>query len=154
MLDGIARHRRALGMPGTTIQWGAWGEAGMAANMDAMNRKRMNDGPMPYFTNKEGPKGLEAGLLTDLPTFSVFKYNIDVLLDGVDKEPQGAVGQFMQNYTQKIAAPVHLDQCCRVAFHRNMSMPSKMLVCPRFTYNEYPKKEGEDYQGDNGLLYP
>ena len=31
MLDGIARYRRAIGQPGTSIQWGAWGEAGMAA---------------------------------------------------------------------------------------------------------------------------
>ncbi len=42
MLDGIARHRRGLDMPGTAIQWGAWGEAGMAASMDQVNRRRVH----------------------------------------------------------------------------------------------------------------
>ena len=127
----------------------------MAASLDAVNRKRINDGPMPYFTNKEGLTGLEAGLLTDLPTIAVFKYNIDYLLNSVDQAPMGAMGQFMQNLTQKIAAPVHLDQCGRVAFHRNMTVPSKMLLCPRFTYNDYPheKQPPDGYQGESGLLY-
>ncbi|MVF11049.1 SDR family NAD(P)-dependent oxidoreductase [Ketobacter sp. MCCC 1A13808] len=31
-LDGLAQHRRALGMPGIAINWGPWGEVGMAAN--------------------------------------------------------------------------------------------------------------------------
>jgi len=155
MLDGIARHRRAIGLPGTSIQWGAWGEAGMAANMDKVNRRRVNEGPMPYFTNREGLKGLEAGLLTDLPTFSVFKYNIDYLLGAADVQPESAMQQFMQNQTQKIAAPMYLDQCCRIAFQRNMTMPSKMLVCPKFTYNEYPKIVNEPwYDIPDGYFYP
>jgi len=153
MLDGIARHRRALGLPGMTVQWGAWGEAGMAASMDAVNRKRVNDGPMPFFTNKEGLQGLEAGLLTDMPTFSVFKYNIEFLLNSADTPPDSAIIQFMQNQAQKIAAPRHLDQCGRIAFQRNMTMPSKMLLCPKFTFNDYPKETGEPpYQGDDGGL--
>eukprot|EP00966_Prymnesium_polylepis_P002290 52919-Prymnesium_polylepis.1 len=128
MLDGIARHRRAIGLPGTSIQWGAWGEAGMAANMDAKLRKRLNDGMWPLFSNVEGLRGLEAGLLTDLPTFSVFKYNVEVLLSSADEEPQGASGQFTQNQTQKLAAPRYLDQCGVLAFRRNMTMPTKMLL--------------------------
>merc|ERR1711953_1484414 len=34
-LDALCRHRRATGRVGTAIQWGAWGEVGMAANLDA-----------------------------------------------------------------------------------------------------------------------
>jgi acyl carrier protein len=30
-MDAIAHHRRALGLPATSINWGAWGEEGMAA---------------------------------------------------------------------------------------------------------------------------
>jgi acyl carrier protein len=32
LLDGLAYYRRGLGMPATAINWGPWGEVGMAAN--------------------------------------------------------------------------------------------------------------------------
>ena len=44
-----------------------------------------------------------------------------------------------------------------------MTAPSKMLLCPVFTFNEYPliTQTGDDddgsemmYQGDDGLVYP
>ncbi len=34
-LDGLAHYRRAQGLPSISINWGAWGEAGMAARDDA-----------------------------------------------------------------------------------------------------------------------
>eukprot|EP00747_Dinoflagellata_sp_TGD_P017240 gnl/TRDRNA2_/TRDRNA2_125691_c0_seq1.p1 gnl/TRDRNA2_/TRDRNA2_125691_c0~~gnl/TRDRNA2_/TRDRNA2_125691_c0_seq1.p1 ORF type:complete len:171 (+),score=17.10 gnl/TRDRNA2_/TRDRNA2_125691_c0_seq1:22-534(+) len=74
-LDAIARHRRALKKPALTIQWGAWGEVGMAVNMDPVARRRVDAGHLPYFTNKEGFSGLEVGLQTNLPYFSVIKIN-------------------------------------------------------------------------------
>jgi acyl carrier protein len=38
-LDSLAHHRTSLGLPGLSINWGAWGEGGMAA--DAQIRHRM-----------------------------------------------------------------------------------------------------------------
>jgi len=125
----------------------------MAASLDAVNRRRVDEGPMPYFTNKEGLKGLEAGLLTDLPTFSVFKYNTTAILAQQDQLAEVAATQFFQNFVQKIAAPKYLDQCGRMAFLRSMTAPSKMLLCPRFTFREYPQKTGGDYQGEDEYHY-
>ena len=34
-LDQLAGHRRALGLPGQTIAWGAWSELGEAAGREA-----------------------------------------------------------------------------------------------------------------------
>jgi len=78
-LDGLARHRRALGKPCTAIHWGAWGEVGMAATMDDAMRNRVMMGPMPYFSVAQGLQGLEGGLRTGLPEFTVFIVNPPVM---------------------------------------------------------------------------
>jgi hypothetical protein len=79
-LDGLARHRRALGLPAQTMQWGGWGEVGMASTMDAANKRRMDNGPMPTFSTAEGLAGLEEGLRTGVPTFAVFKVNPEAMV--------------------------------------------------------------------------
>jgi acyl transferase domain-containing protein/acyl carrier protein len=40
-LDGIARHRAALGLPALSIDWGPWEGAGMAGRLDAVGRERL-----------------------------------------------------------------------------------------------------------------
>eukprot|EP00933_Yihiella_yeosuensis_P036436 TRINITY_DN30186_c0_g2_i1.p1 TRINITY_DN30186_c0_g2~~TRINITY_DN30186_c0_g2_i1.p1 ORF type:complete len:615 (+),score=132.57 TRINITY_DN30186_c0_g2_i1:55-1899(+) len=79
-LDALARHRKAKGLPGMAVQWGAWGEVGMAASMAPALRARMNATPLPLFTNAEGLNGLERGLSTGLPYFSVCTFNGPVFL--------------------------------------------------------------------------
>jgi len=74
-LDGLSRHRRAMGKVSMAPQWGAWGDVGMAANLDDASRRRMANSPMPYFSNAEGLWGLECGLRSSLPYFCVVKYN-------------------------------------------------------------------------------
>ena len=39
-LDGLALHRRAIGLPATSIAWGAWGEIGMASRLSETQRAR------------------------------------------------------------------------------------------------------------------
>jgi acyl transferase domain-containing protein len=40
-MDGLVQYRKASGLPALTINWGAWAEVGMAANLDAVDRQRM-----------------------------------------------------------------------------------------------------------------
>jgi acyl carrier protein len=40
-LDALAHHRHSLKLPALSVNWGMWGEAGMAANLDSKNRERM-----------------------------------------------------------------------------------------------------------------
>lgn len=40
-MDGLAQYRKALNLPALTINWGAWAEVGMAANLDRVDRQRM-----------------------------------------------------------------------------------------------------------------
>jgi len=78
-LDALARHRVARGRPGLAIQWGAWGEVGMASSMTDAMRQRALAGPYPFFSNSEALHGLEVGLRTGLPNFSVLKLNPAVI---------------------------------------------------------------------------
>jgi hypothetical protein len=78
-LDALSRHRVAKGLPCCGMQWGAWGEVGMAATMSDSMRARTMAGPCPYFTNVEGLQGMEIGLKTGLPGFSVFKFSPGVM---------------------------------------------------------------------------
>ncbi|NEP11407.1 MAG: SDR family NAD(P)-dependent oxidoreductase [Symploca sp. SIO2C1] len=40
-LDGLVYHRRALGLPGLSVNWGAWGEGGMAARLASQFQSRI-----------------------------------------------------------------------------------------------------------------
>jgi NADPH:quinone reductase-like Zn-dependent oxidoreductase/acyl carrier protein len=40
-LDALAHHRHAQGLPAIAINWGAWGDAGMSANLLANHRERL-----------------------------------------------------------------------------------------------------------------
>ncbi|MGZ4769606.1 MAG: SDR family NAD(P)-dependent oxidoreductase, partial [Ilumatobacteraceae bacterium] len=42
-LDAVAARRRALGLPALSINWGAWGEVGMAARLPSRERQRLAD---------------------------------------------------------------------------------------------------------------
>ncbi|CAL1144032.1 unnamed protein product [Cladocopium goreaui] len=95
-LDGLTRHRVALGKPCTAIHWGAWGEVGMAATMDDVMRNRVMMGPMPYFTVAQGLQGLEGGLRTGMPEFSVFIVNTPVMF-GMIQGDQTPMARYMRN---------------------------------------------------------
>lgn len=74
-MDGLARHRRALGKPALTLQWGPWGETGMALTIPDKDKKKMAEGPMPPFTNKQGLSGLETLISTNVANGSVYICN-------------------------------------------------------------------------------
>jgi len=92
-MDALARQRRALDLPGMAVQWGAWGEVGMASTLDDASKRRMAQSPVPPFSNKEGLAGLERGLRSQLPYFTVMKYWPKLMFEVV----QGA-GQLNQCY--------------------------------------------------------
>jgi acyl transferase domain-containing protein/acyl carrier protein len=61
-LDALAHHRRALGLPAVSINWGAWGGTGMAAELDERSRLRLAKRGVGTITPEQGLAVLERSL--------------------------------------------------------------------------------------------
>jgi len=102
-MDGLGRHRRALGKAALVISWGAWGEVGMATTLDENTKRRMAQGPMPYFTNAEGCDGLETVISTGAAYGQVYKITPENFM-GFLNQPQGNhISGFTCNFYSGIA---------------------------------------------------
>mmetsp|Transcript_118519 Transcript_118519/g.221433 ORF Transcript_118519/g.221433 Transcript_118519/m.221433 type:complete len:602 (-) Transcript_118519:55-1860(-) len=103
-MDGLARHRVAMGKPALAVQWGAWGEVGMAANLDDNSKRRMAQSPMPPFTNKEGILGTDAIVASGWPWGSVYKINGQFLV-GMTSQEGNTMGRYMRSIYSNICTP-------------------------------------------------
>ncbi|WP_329562467.1 type I polyketide synthase [Kitasatospora sp. NBC_01266] len=63
-LDGLAEHRHALGLPGTSFAWGPWDQAGggMTAGLAGADVSRMARGGLLPLSRPEGLALLDAGI--------------------------------------------------------------------------------------------
>ena len=59
-LDALAHHRRAMGLPGLSINWGPWSEVGMAAALSEADRKRHLRSGINFIEPEKGIKALES----------------------------------------------------------------------------------------------
>jgi NAD(P)-dependent dehydrogenase (short-subunit alcohol dehydrogenase family) len=70
-LDGLARYRRAIGLPAISINWGPWADTGMAAGLDARYRASWSAWGLGSITSRTGVRILEDALSSDLPQLVV-----------------------------------------------------------------------------------
>jgi NADPH:quinone reductase-like Zn-dependent oxidoreductase/acyl carrier protein len=62
-LDGLARHRRAAGLPAVSLAWGLWGETGgMAAGLGETDRRRMGRAGLLPLSTEDGLALFDAAL--------------------------------------------------------------------------------------------
>ncbi|MEU0398445.1 SDR family NAD(P)-dependent oxidoreductase [Streptomyces sp. NPDC006208] len=67
-LDGLARQRRAAGLPGTSLAWGLWTDnGGMGDRITDADRNRMGQAGVVPFTSAEGLALFDAALTVDRP---------------------------------------------------------------------------------------
>ncbi|GAA0639016.1 phthioceranic/hydroxyphthioceranic acid synthase [Kutzneria viridogrisea] len=59
-LDGLAWHRRSMGLPALSVNWGAWSEAGMAARYEKQHGRSLLPLGASSFTPEEGLAALGA----------------------------------------------------------------------------------------------
>ncbi|NES68940.1 MAG: SDR family oxidoreductase, partial [Okeania sp. SIO2D1] len=65
-MDALAYYRRGLGLPGLSINWGAWASAGMAASLDSRNQHRFQSTGISSIEPERGMQAL-GSLLFDAP---------------------------------------------------------------------------------------
>ncbi|MFJ7150328.1 SDR family NAD(P)-dependent oxidoreductase [Streptomyces sp. NPDC100445] len=62
-LDGLAAHRRSLGLPGVSLAYGLWsGAGGMSDGIDAADLERLRRLGLPPLTPGQGLRAFDAGL--------------------------------------------------------------------------------------------
>ncbi|MBV9489504.1 MAG: SDR family NAD(P)-dependent oxidoreductase, partial [Verrucomicrobia bacterium] len=64
-LDALAHHRRATGLPATTINWGAWSEVGLAAQRETSAQPQVNFAGLDWIKPEQGLEALERILGSD-----------------------------------------------------------------------------------------
>jgi len=86
-LDQLAGHRRALGLPGQAIAWGAWSEIGEAAEQrDRIDRQRSALGGR-WFTPQQGLRAFDRLVRQDATTSVVMSMDWDVFEEAVEDPP-------------------------------------------------------------------
>ena len=71
-LDGLAHHRRGLGLPATVVNWGHVGEVGYLAERQELSARLERQGVLP-FTVREATECLAAALVSREPQLSVLR---------------------------------------------------------------------------------
>ena len=86
-LDQLAGHRRARGLPGQAIAWGAWSEIGEAAEQrDRIDRQRTALGGR-WFTPQQGMQAFDQLVRQDVTTSVVMSMDWSVFEEAVDDRP-------------------------------------------------------------------
>ncbi|AKT40699.1 type I polyketide synthase [Chondromyces crocatus] len=86
-LDALAHHRRALGLPALSIDWGPWAEAGMAAKLELRLRERLQDRGLGVIGFEQGLVALERLLAHGTPQAAVLPIAWDTWLAQADGQP-------------------------------------------------------------------
>ena len=86
-LDQLAGHRRALGLPGQSIAWGAWSEIGEAAEQRERIESRRSALGGRWFTPQQGIRALEQLVKEDTTTSVVMSMDWSVFEEAVTEPP-------------------------------------------------------------------
>jgi acyl transferase domain-containing protein len=73
-MDALAQHRRAQGEPALSINWGAWGEVGMAARLQSRDQSKIADRGIGAIDPSQGLRLL--GILLHQPVANVVAFPV------------------------------------------------------------------------------
>ncbi|WP_030872879.1 SDR family NAD(P)-dependent oxidoreductase, partial [Streptomyces sp. NRRL S-37] len=87
-LDALARHRRSLGLPATSLAWGPWTQdAGMIGTLSDTDVHRIARAGMPELTPEQGAALFDAALDTGEPVVLPVRLDLPALREQGDIHP-------------------------------------------------------------------
>ncbi|MCX4723209.1 type I polyketide synthase [Streptomyces sp. NBC_01306] len=87
-LDAFATHRRAAGLPGTSLAWGAWSrDVGMASTLTDHDRERMSGRGIDELTTDQGLALFDAAIRAEAPVLLPVGFNPAVLAAAGEELP-------------------------------------------------------------------
>ncbi|MEU1287771.1 SDR family NAD(P)-dependent oxidoreductase [Kitasatospora sp. NPDC005856] len=111
-LDGLAAHRRALGLPATSLAWGWWGGAGMAGGFDDADRARLARAGVAALEPSEALALFDAALGQDAAALAPVRLDPAVLRA---RAAQGVLAPVLKELAAGGARPVHRRAAARPA---------------------------------------
>ncbi len=78
-LDGLASHRRAKGLAGSSLAWGPWADAGMAHELGAGERAQMERSGVKPFSSEQGLAVFDAARELDRPLLASVALDLGLL---------------------------------------------------------------------------
>ncbi|MGW1800884.1 SDR family NAD(P)-dependent oxidoreductase [Streptomyces sp. NPDC001984] len=79
-LDALAAHRRAAGLPATSMAWGLWAEAtGMTGDLDEADTERLRRQGFPAMTTAEGLALFDQALTAEEPLLLLLRLDLAAL---------------------------------------------------------------------------
>lgn len=101
-LDGLAHHRRALGLPALSLNWGPWSEVGMAAALRERGERRWASGGMGAVAPEQGLKLLEQAMLRGSTQVAVLPFDWPQL---AERLPAGHISSLLADLVSAAAPP-------------------------------------------------
>ena len=98
IIDAMAHDRRAQGLPALSLNWGPWAEAGLAAEMNEQNRRRLAARGMSFIDPDQGLAAMEALMALPLAQAAVVPIDWDRHADSL---PSRVLAGMFEHLTRK-----------------------------------------------------
>ncbi|MFE2869444.1 type I polyketide synthase [Embleya sp. NPDC059259] len=115
-LDGLAEHRRGLGLPGTSIAWGLWArESAMTGHMSELDRERLTRMGLGAISDEQGPALFDAALDLHRPVVLAAPVDVARLRESGRAVPDlllalDSAGPTRRRVVAAVAAASHADR--------------------------------------------